>query len=1658
MSFLALLTALYLFRSALIGPHIQRYVEALFASQLNIRVAVGDIVGSYISDLEIHDIKTLGPSHSGPLVSLTLRRVRLAYNPVSLLKGLDGFLTDAAIGLEGARLELDLSRQGADSPASPKKGSAQSVFLPDTLPKLHIEDSSVFLHGQDYETSFRGIELTTPPSLEKNSFHLEIEEWGWKHPDLQEGKTQVTTDIQYSRERLIARRLMLGRHDVAEFFEIGLERLPHIVPFDAKLHPFGGHVGIQGSLTASEVTARITADNLDLSRVYSLLKTPEAKVVGTISMKASMLVPVKKPQDLMADLDVKLESGSIGGLAADQLNLRVAARDGKIHVDLLNLKSNANTFVLKDVTAPMAAMFKNDSVDLLDAIRGEFLFDLRDIPSLFSVAGTDLSRAGDSIPEHRVLLRGQIYDGTITLSEGALTTEKGQLRLKSCEVGLPEGTRSFADTRFKSELELDVKQLGSLSRLLMLPPMGGSLKGNVTAAGTFGAPGGSILLTGRKVIFKGKALGDLSLRASGGFQRGTATEESEIRVDLFDLRAGENAASLQAVTVPVQGLFRGGFESFLESVSGKFFIDCRNVPSLLSLAGVTLPKSAGATPKHRLLIRGRVMKGDILLSGGALTAESGKIRLNSCKIGLPAKDHPFSNTAVKAELEMDFPRLGLLSRILALPPMSGSMRGHMKVAGTLGAPRGEIDITGRKVGFHGMIFDDLLIQADADSQTAVIQSLVLERGNDRLEGRGRYHFLREEFENAQLEFRISDVGPYVEYLWPKTWKISPVNPQIHGSVDGEAMVTGPLRKPHGRLAINARNINFQGNAFGDATLRMLSKDGKITLEAMEFRHLGDRVTLKGSFQPGTRRLEGVDLEIAIADCAAYMKSLFPETPLITGSIHASLKASGPIREPDAEASVLLKQGKVRDFVLPYASLKVRSSGRRITIDAADVQTDMGEIKMAGVFLRGSSDTEFDLRLTQLTLSNRDELLALGAPVDIHFSKAGELVVGELFLKGPPGSIRLNGIVSSRGESDFRVVVSDLNDGDWFQPLVSRHLRFDGLTLRAHLTGTLGSPLLSVTGRLARISSRDARISLSGVFDLFYTKEGLSIRQFEWGAGGEQQVTVSGIVPLNLLGKPILPNGPLSLDAKVKFPDLRALYNALPEYMPSSGSFLGELNLRGTWGAPHAKLAFQCRGLYPPKRFKPMPPAPLDMDGTIYLEGKKIVLESLRGYSPSITLTCRGEVNGVPSLTDLLSDLPRKLGGEMALEGDLSVSDLSWMATETTGLRRVSGQLETKVKLAGSFSSPAINASIRLIDVDLRPDMDLPSLQSLNLVAEANPESLKLHTFKGELGGSPFHVVGSVRRKGEKEIFADLRFQGQNLLYYRGDGVKLRADTDLGITGLLTQLKVEGEVAITDGYFVKYFDFLKTLSGSEKPKTDRGLRLFSIREPPFRDAVFNINIASKNPFRIQNNIVSGFVRPDLRLVGTGELPFLVGKLYVESTRVVFPGANLVIESGLIRFDKNKPDRPILDLLGRARLHGYDITMLVEGPYDEPVVTLSSVPPLSNEDLLRLVLTGQEPRSTGESKTSPRKNLNVAVYVGRDFISRWFGSDLAGGDTILDRFDIDIGRALTRAGEETVDTRFRLVEGVFGGRDTLYITGEKDEFDFYNAGVRIVFRFK
>jgi translocation and assembly module TamB len=504
-----------------------------------------------------------------------------------------------------------------------------------------------------------------------------------------------------------------------------------------------------------------------------------------------------------------------------------------------------------------------------------------------------------------------------------------------------------------------------------------------------------------------------------------------------------------------------------------------------------------------------------------------------------------------------------------------------------------------------------------------------------------------------------------------------------------------------------------------------------------------------------------------------------------------------------------------------------------------------------------------------------------------------------------------------------------------------------------------------------------------------------------------------------------------------------------------------MELEGSWAAPRGALRVNGRAVSPVDPSGVAPPGPYEARIEMAIEARRIIFQTVEVKGAHAQLQGAGVWQDYPAFDQWPAGRPAA-EGTVAMEGRFAVPDLGWLARGFKDIRRVAGRLEAEVKVEGPLRDPRLQADLRLTDGELRPEADMPPLQALNLKAGFTGRNLEIQHLQGELGGAPFQVTGAIENLMAPEggLRLNLRLKGDDLLLHRSRTFRARASTDLRLSGPLERLELAGTLTLTDGLFTQPLGLAEGLTaGSARPKVGPGFSLFSIESPPFRDMRFDVQIGSARPFLIKNNLAKGAVRPDLRLVGTGEAPELVGKIYLDPTVLFLPAGRMQFDSGVIRFEAVDPGRPRLDMVGTARMIGYDITATVEGPYDEPSVALSSAPPLPDAELLALVLTGQPPKTPGSESVEKRQGLNVAVFIGRDILMRMPGGGTTESlQTVLERFDGEVGRSLTRAGDETINARFRVADDVLREKDTLYLTGEKDVFDHFNAGVRIVFRFR
>jgi len=1113
-----------------------------------------------------------------------------------------------------------------------------------------------------------------------------------------------------------------------------------------------------------------------------------------------------------------------------------------------------------------------------------------------------------------------------------------------------------------------------------------------------------------------------------------AAAEQRFSLQRLIARAGNEAIEIVSTSLPLAAILSGNLREALAQGNGLFAVHVEDLSSLLTAANIRSPLPEDSPP--------------VSLSGRG-EIRDGTIELEEFQVIFDENAVTVADAAVPAAALLLWDPFRLLSEVrgdctLHSANMPALVRlAYGRTAGLpLKVPAHLLDLAGRLDKGRITLSPGRLHAASADIELA--------RGLFILPAAGES--VGKTSVDAALKVEIRDLNSLAAIF---------ALPELGGALTGHLDISGPLESPAGTMDIAATNLARPGLELGNLQMRATAAAGLLTVEMMELRNGADRLHGTAVISLAEQQIRNLDLDLWANEASVYLESLLPGDLKIRGKMEASLSASGPLSAPETVWNVTLDDGGLNGIEVNQARVSMHGTGRKLRVNSADFALADGGLSGTGSLDWEPGWRRFAVRLDSLVLHRKEAGLELAHPASFTYEAGKRLQVEKLLLTGRSGTVEADGLWLWSGESNLRIRTTDLAGKDWFDLLVADRVFFDGASIELNLSGDRAEPRITATGTVAGLAGLNAPFAFNGDIDLASTKYGIDIRRFDWRAAAEQGfVRVRGQIPLNpLADKPFLEEE-FSLEASFELPELAAVASLLPEKSISGGSLQGALVLRGRWQNPVGSLQLTGSRLSLPGVSALGAPGLFDLHCQLTALEDRISVKAFRLASPEMSVDVSGQWFAPLFAAGILrGERPDYTDTMLDLNGRLAVSDVSWAATGMTSVRRLAGRLELNAAVTGTPGKPEVNGLARLSEGELRTSYGMPTIRAINMEARIDPREVRITSLQGELGGALFSLSGTVREYLFGSPQVDLVFSGSNLLLYRDAGMKFRGDTALEIHGPLDRLAISGDVVVTDGHYVRNVDWFSSFRGTGQPESRINLQGITFIEPPLNKASLQIRVESAQGVRIKNNMIDGAVRPALVLSGTGENPYLVGTVYLEPTKIKMPAGRITVQSGLINFPEEDPERPLVDLTGESRIMGYDISVQAEGSIYEPIITLSSSPPLPDDELLLLLLTGKTPKTAEGPVAGQRGGSRVAMYIGRNLLTKWFGSGFAESDeSVLDRFDLEIGRGLSRLGEETIDARFRLTDKLFTEDDILFITAEKDIYDAFNSGIKLVFRFQ
>ncbi len=245
------------------------------------------------------------------------------------------------------------------------------------------------------------------------------------------------------------------------------------------------------------------------------------------------------------------------------------------------------------------------------------------------------------------------------------------------------------------------------------------------------------------------------------------------------------------------------------------------------------------------------------------------------------------------------------------------------------------------------------------------------------------------------------------------------------------------------------------------------------------------------------------------------------------------------------------------------------------------------------------------------------------------------------------------------------------------------------------------------------------------------------------------------------------------------------------------------------------------------------------------------------------------------------------------------------------------------------------------------------VRDMHLNLDINPKAISWES-KARLGGGNLAFKGKV---GHQDWVPDefwMNMQGERVLLMRTEEIYCRATLNLELQGKLKKSqenwevkgKCTGPIEITD------LEIHKGMSLEQAPER---VSFYPSLEIPGIDIALDVPIQFSK-IKIENNIVNILTQGKLSIQGTLAQPEIQGWFKTQSGKLILPQGIMNIRECLIRFQPEDPLVPYLQIKAEAQVRDFRILVVIQGRWGDLSLEFSSMPPLPQEDIIMLLMTG------------------------------------------------------------------------------------------------------
>jgi translocation and assembly module TamB len=283
-----------------------------------------------------------------------------------------------------------------------------------------------------------------------------------------------------------------------------------------------------------------------------------------------------------------------------------------------------------------------------------------------------------------------------------------------------------------------------------------------------------------------------------------------------------------------------------------------------------------------------------------------------------------------------------------------------------------------------------------------------------------------------------------------------------------------------------------------------------------------------------------------------------------------------------------------------------------------------------------------------------------------------------------------------------------------------------------------------------------------------------------------------------------------------------------------------------------------------------------------------------------------------------------------------------------------GKVALDATIRGDLPKPLINGQLTLQNATFSAASIPLGISNANGAIIFNGNSATIRTLTAESGGGKLNVSGFASL-GDTLRFA-LQTSASNVRLRLQPGLSATADANIRLTGTAGNSHVTGSATVNQISYAAQNDIGSMLTRSPPPvQAQNSSSLLS-------NMKLDLHVRSLPGMTIQSSLSEDLQTDiDLRVRGSAADPGVLGRININSGKLVFFGATYAVDTGTIAFYNPVRIEPVLDVSLVTQAQGVNVTIRVTGPADNMKLSYTSDPPLQFQEIISLLAAGTTPTS-------------------------------------------------------------------------------------------------